>query len=84
MFAGGVLSLAEFDDGSGPALYAGGYFSAVNGLPARHLARWDGTTWFVPGLVQGLDPINAEWVSARRSTTTAAVPSSTRRAPSCS
>ncbi|MBL8861576.1 MAG: hypothetical protein JNK02_06145 [Planctomycetes bacterium] len=43
--SGTVHSLAVHDDGlgGGPALYAGGYFSA--GLFARHVARWTGTTW---------------------------------------
>jgi hypothetical protein len=44
-YSQGVLAMAVFDDGSGPALYAGGNFSSAGGFPARHLARWDGTTW---------------------------------------
>ncbi|MFN7963569.1 MAG: hypothetical protein U0002_20075, partial [Thermoanaerobaculia bacterium] len=40
-----VLSLAVFDDGTGAALYAGGDFTAIAGVPARYLARFDGTTW---------------------------------------
>lgn len=35
--------LAAFDDGSGPALYAGGDFASAGGLPARNVVRWDGT-----------------------------------------
>lgn len=42
---GEVWALAEYDDGSGPTLYAGGTFSsAVPALP-RGLARWNGEQW---------------------------------------
>jgi len=45
----GVYSLCVFDeDGTGPSqasLFAGGHFTDVQGLPAAHLARWDGTAW---------------------------------------
>lgn len=34
-----------YDDGTGPALYAAGVFSWIAGVPARNMARWDGTTW---------------------------------------
>ena len=40
-----VRCLATLDDGSGPALYVGGGFTSVGGVPATGLARWDGTTW---------------------------------------
>jgi hypothetical protein len=43
-----VVALAVYDDGqgSGPGLYAGGYFSAtVDGADLVHIARWDGTSW---------------------------------------
>src|SRR5262249_34557800 len=40
-----VESLASFDAGSGPELYAGGGFSAASGAPAGSIARWDGATW---------------------------------------
>jgi len=30
---------------AGGALYVGGSFTDANGVPARHLARWDGSTW---------------------------------------
>jgi hypothetical protein len=42
-----VMALAVFDDGSGEgsALYAGGSFTAVGGLPADRLAKWDGASW---------------------------------------
>jgi hypothetical protein len=38
-------ALAVFDDGSGPALYAAGGFTAEQGAPATGLARWDGQSW---------------------------------------
>ncbi len=38
--------LALFDDGAGPALYAGGSFTIANGgNPIRGIARWDGSAW---------------------------------------
>jgi hypothetical protein len=40
-----INDLEVFDDGSGPALYAAGYFSAAGGVPARNVAKWDGTRW---------------------------------------
>ncbi len=40
-----VRSLAVFDDGSGPALYVGGYFTTAGGVTVNHIARWDGTSW---------------------------------------
>ena len=42
-----VRALATFDDGrgGGPALYAGGTFHTMDGVPADGVARWDGTSW---------------------------------------
>src|SRR5262249_37765159 len=40
-----VLALAVFDDGTGPALYAGGYFTEAGGVQVNHIAKWDGTQW---------------------------------------
>jgi len=40
-----VYALTVFDDGSGPALYAGGDFSTAGGVPANGIAKWDGKTW---------------------------------------
>jgi hypothetical protein len=52
-----LVGLAVFDDGSGPALFAGGLFNAVNGIPVNGLAKWDGSSWSaLPGLPLG--PIN--------------------------
>jgi hypothetical protein len=48
-----VEALEVFDDGSGPALYAGGFFDLVNGAPATNVARWDGTSW-TPVLFTGV------------------------------
>jgi hypothetical protein len=46
-----VYALASHDDGDGPALYAGGYFTVAGGLLVNHVARWDGDGW--SGLGQG-------------------------------
>jgi hypothetical protein len=40
-----VYALCVHDDGSGPALFAGGDFLYAGGLFAPNLARWDGTSW---------------------------------------
>jgi hypothetical protein len=40
-----VHRLITFDAGSGPSLYACGYFTDVGGVAANRVARWDGTTW---------------------------------------
>src|SRR5262249_6411496 len=40
-----VYSLAVFDDGAGPALYAGGSFSSIGGVAANGIAKWDGQNW---------------------------------------
>jgi hypothetical protein len=40
-----VRSLTVFDDGSGPALYAGGDFTQAGGSPASNIAKWDGSSW---------------------------------------
>jgi hypothetical protein len=43
-----------FDDGGGPALYAGGYFGTAGGVAASRIARWDGASWSaVGGGIQG-------------------------------
>jgi hypothetical protein len=44
-----VTALAVFDDGSGPALYAGGSFTHAGGSSANHIARWNGSTWSALG-----------------------------------
>jgi trimeric autotransporter adhesin len=42
-----VYALTVFDDGSGggPALYAGGDFTAAGGVLANRIAKWNGTSW---------------------------------------
>lgn len=49
----GVYALEVFDDGTGPALYAGGFFRYAGGVSANSVARWDGTSWSPLG--DGLD-----------------------------
>jgi hypothetical protein len=44
-----VQALTVFDDGNGPALYAGGYFTTAGGVPARGIAKWDGAQWAAVG-----------------------------------
>jgi len=54
-FSGNTVdALLSFEDGGGPALWAGGSFTMAGGAPASHLARWDGSAWSAtPGLVFG-------------------------------
>lgn len=40
-----VLTLAVHDDGTGPALFVGGFFTSAGGVTAQNIARWDGTAW---------------------------------------
>lgn len=44
-----VAVLAVFDDGSGPALYAGGNFFTIGGVTVNHIAKWDGQEWTALG-----------------------------------
>jgi hypothetical protein len=44
-----VSSLAVFDNGSGPALYAGGIFRSIGGAHVRRIAKWDGSSWSALG-----------------------------------
>jgi hypothetical protein len=58
-----VRALAVFDDGSGPALYAGGDFADAGGAPALNIARWNGSRWSalgsgVDGGVYAMEPFN--------------------------
>ena len=43
--SGSVNVMIEFDDGSGPRLFAGGTFTASGATPTRSIARWDGAAW---------------------------------------
>ena len=40
-----IYAFANFDDGSGEALYATGEFSHAGSLKTRHIAKWDGNAW---------------------------------------
>lgn len=55
---GGTFATANvchvFDDGSGPALYVGGFFSAAGGIEVQGLARWHPSTGW--SQVDGFDP----------------------------
>lgn len=44
-----VFTSHVHDDGSGPALYIGGRFTSVDGVPANRIARWNGTSWSAVG-----------------------------------
>ena len=46
-----TYALAVFDDGSGsgPALYAAGGFNNADGIPANHIAKWNGDSWSALG-----------------------------------
>jgi hypothetical protein len=50
---GGVEALAVHDDGSGPALYAGGGFSSAGGVAASNIAKWNGSSWSPVGNGRG-------------------------------
>src|SRR5262249_37347402 len=39
-----VFAITDFNDGGGPALYAGGAFTGA-GVSASRIARWDGSGW---------------------------------------
>ena len=49
VFGSEVGALTVFDDGNGPALYAGGRFSSAGGVEADNLAKWDGSSWSAIG-----------------------------------
>jgi hypothetical protein len=55
---GMTWTLASIDDGSGPALYAGGSFLYAGITTLNYLARWNGTSWTALGT--GAD----DWVFA--------------------
>lgn len=44
-----VRALAIFDDGTGPALFAGGDFTVAGGVLASYIAKWDGERWSTLG-----------------------------------
>jgi trimeric autotransporter adhesin len=45
-----VQSMATYDDGGGPALYAAGSFDLAGGMSAKNIAKWDGAGWSPLGL----------------------------------
>jgi hypothetical protein len=44
-----VYSLAVYDDGGGPALYAGGTFASAGSVAVNRIARWNGSDWAALG-----------------------------------
>ncbi len=40
-----IRVLYPWDDGSGPALYVGGFITSAAGVPVNGIARWDGESW---------------------------------------
>lgn len=46
---GRVNALTVFDDGDGPALYAGGLFATAGGVTVNYVGKWDGTSWSALG-----------------------------------
>jgi hypothetical protein len=40
-----VSALAVFDDGTGPALFVGGFFTIAGGVTVNNIAKWDGVAW---------------------------------------
>jgi hypothetical protein len=48
-----IDSLAAFDDGTGPALYAAGTFGAIGGLTAPGFAKWTGQAWMAATMPPG-------------------------------
>ena len=58
-FNSDVYAMTVFDDGSGPALYVGGNFTAVGGVTVNYIARWDGTAWSPLGGPSGIGTTGA-------------------------
>ena len=48
-----------YDDGNGPAVYAGGNFWSVDGVLARGIARWMGDRWESIGDLDDFGKVNA-------------------------
>src|SRR5262245_24587545 len=59
-----VHALHVHDDGSGPALYAGGRFVLAGGSTVRNIARWDGAQWSALGNPADLLPNAAVYTLA--------------------
>jgi hypothetical protein len=53
---GQVDTLAVYDDGSGPGLYAGGWtIAGAAGVTSHEVVRWDGTSWSAVGNLSWLN-----------------------------
>ena len=50
-----IEDLQVYDPGTGPALYACGYFASAGGVPANNIARWNGSAWSALG--SGIDSL---------------------------
>lgn len=50
-----IVALTVFDDGlgSGPAVFAGGYFTTADGVIVNSIAKWDGGAWSALGSGMG-------------------------------
>ncbi|MBK7643110.1 MAG: hypothetical protein IPJ19_08665 [Planctomycetes bacterium] len=57
--AAGANVIRSLDLGTGPMLVAGGSFTLAGGLPAQHVALWNGSSWSALGT--GLDSIPNEF-----------------------
>ncbi len=78
-----VYATAVYDDGTGPALYVGGYFTVAGEVFANNIARWDGTSWSPLGSgmqggqytsVSALAVYNGELIAAGEFTTAGGTP----------
>lgn len=59
---GFVQTLAAFDDGSGPAIYAGGRLGSAGTVSLGSIGRWNGVAWSdVGGGVGGALPHGVQW-----------------------
>jgi hypothetical protein len=60
-----VYALTTYDDGSGPALYAGGSFTSAGSVEAKKVARWDGQSWSALGGGLGSEAFSGVYALAR-------------------
>jgi len=56
---GPVRALASYQEGPTTMLFAAGAFSAVNGVPATNIARWNGSAWSAVGTGLSGGDVNA-------------------------
>lgn len=59
--AADVYALTVMDDGSGPALFAGGQFSIPGQWSSKNIAKWTGGAWEPLGDGLGTNPGDAVW-----------------------